>query len=106
MKVLEEEQLSKRSAENGIYLLDRLRGLNSPAISSVRGRGLWIGIEIDPAFVSAHTIAERLMERGVLAKETHDTVLRLAPPLVIEKPELDFAVQTLSEVLNEYTEGN
>ena len=105
LNLLEEEQLSRRSAERGAYLLDRLRGLNAPAISSVRGRGLWVGIEIDPAYACAHDIAEAMTRHGVLAKETHETVLRLAPPLVIEEPELDFAVQMLGAVLSEYTEG-
>ncbi len=105
LTLLEDEHLSERSARNGAYLLDRLRGLNSPAISSVRGRGLWIGIDIDPAYVSAHEVAEQMLKRGVLAKETHETVLRLAPPLVIEQPELDLALETLAGVLDDYTEG-
>ena len=106
LKVLEEEHLSERSAELGAYLLDSLRGLNAPAISSVRGKGLWIGIEIDPDYVSAHAVAEKLMERGILAKETHETVLRLAPPLIVEKPELDMAVQIIADVLSDFIKGD
>ncbi len=106
LTVIEEEHLCQRSAENGAYLLDRLRGLNSPIITGVRGRGLWIGIDIDPAFVKARKVAETLMHRGLLARETHDTVLRIAPPLVIEKPELDWAVETLADVLGDVVKGS
>ena len=79
--VLEDENLAERSAENGAYFLERLRGLNSPLISAVRGRGLWVAVEIDTSVVKAREVAMALMQRGLLARETHDLVLRLAPPL-------------------------
>ena len=67
----------------------------------IRGRGLFIGVEIDPALGSARTACEALMERGLLSKETHETVVRLAPPLVIDKAALDWAVEQLRDVLTE-----
>ena len=67
----------------------------------MRGRGLWAGVEIDPRFASARTACERLMAKGVLSKETHDTVVRLAPPLVIARHDLDEALDRLEEVLSD-----
>jgi ornithine--oxo-acid transaminase len=101
LNILVEENLAERSAEMGAYLLEQLRAIDSPLISDVRGRGLFIGLEIDPERASARTIVEALMERGLLSKETHETVVRLAPPLVIDRAELDWAVQQIHEVLDE-----
>jgi ornithine--oxo-acid transaminase len=101
LEILERDDLTKRSRKLGDYLMERLRGLNSPFINEVRGAGLWIGVDIDPEKASAREVCERLMERGVLSKETHETVVRLAPPLVIEKEQIDFAVEQLAEVLEE-----
>jgi len=70
-------------------------------ISTIRGSGLFIGIEIDPALGSAREICERLMTRGLLSKETHETVVRLAPPLVITKEQIDWAVDQIGQVLQE-----
>ncbi len=105
LTVLEEEHLAQRSATQGAYLLERLRGLNTPIITGLRGRGLWIGIDIDPKIVKARDISVALMHRGLLARETHDTVLRIAPPLTIEKPELDWAVDTIADTLSDITKG-
>jgi len=101
LKILVEEKLPERSKEMGDYLVGQLHGLNSPLISDIRGRGLFVGIEIDPALCSAREICEALMHRGLLSKETHETVVRLAPPLVINREEIDWAVEQISEVLNE-----
>jgi ornithine--oxo-acid transaminase len=101
LNILVEENLAARSAEMGAYLLEQLQAIDSPLVSDVRGRGLFIGLEIDPGHASARTIVEALMERGVLSKETHETVVRLAPPLVIDRAELDWAVQQIREVLDE-----
>lgn len=101
LKVLMEEKLAERSAELGGYFLSRLRSLDSSLISEVRGKGLFIGVDIDPAKASARDICERLMDRGLLSKETHETVVRLAPPLVIEREQLDWAVDTIDSVLTE-----
>lgn len=96
---LEAEGLVERSAELGQHMMDRLRALNSPAIGAVRGRGLWIGVEIDPAFATARAVCEALMQRGVLSKETHDTVIRFAPPLVISRDDLDWGIDRFAETL-------
>lgn len=99
LNLLVEDGLAERSAELGSYLLHALRDMRSPMIKEVRGRGLFIGIEIDPAQASAREVCERLMQRGILSKETHHTVVRLAPPLVITKEQLDWALEQLRAVL-------
>jgi ornithine--oxo-acid transaminase len=101
LNLLVEERLSERSAELGDYLVSELRKIDSPLIREIRGRGLFVGVEIDRSLGSARAICEALMARGLLSKETHETVVRLAPPLVIEKQEIDWAVQQISEVLAE-----
>ncbi len=101
LNILVEEKLPERSMEMGSYLMSKLRQLDSPLISELRGSGLFVGIEIDPAVGSAREICERLMDRGLLSKETHETVVRLAPPLVITREEIDWAVQQIREVLQE-----
>jgi ornithine--oxo-acid transaminase len=92
LTVLIEERLSDRAAELGEYLVSELRALRSPLIREVRGRGLLIGVEIDPAIASAHTVCLRLLAHGVLSKDTHQSVVRFAPPLVITREELDEAL--------------
>ena len=77
LRVIVDEKLPQRSAELGAYALERLRGIRSNAIVQVRGKGLWIGIELT---IAARPVCEALQRRGVLCKETHDTVIRLAPP--------------------------
>lgn len=99
LNVLVAEKLAEASAEQGKYLLERLRALRSPLIADVRGRGLFIGIEIDPAQARARRVCEELMRRGLLSKETHETVVRLAPPLVIDRSQIDWAVVQIDEVL-------
>jgi ornithine--oxo-acid transaminase len=98
LKTLVDERLCERSAELGAYFMARLKEIQSPAIREVRGRGLWIGIDIDPAVSGARKIAERLLARGILTKETHQTVIRLAPPLIIEREQLDWCVEQLREI--------
>jgi ornithine--oxo-acid transaminase len=85
IKVLEEEGLIERSAELGDYFLKALRQIKSPFVKEVRGKGLWIGVDIDPRLKSARVLCEELMKKGILSKETHETVIRFAPPLAIEK---------------------
>ena len=101
LNILIDDDLSAKSAEMGAYLLDQLRSMDSPLISEVRGRGLFIGIEVNPELGSARAICEALMQRGLLSKETHETVVRLAPPLVIAKAEIDWALQQIREVVGE-----
>jgi ornithine--oxo-acid transaminase len=104
LEIIVDEQLAERSAALGEHLLGQLRKLSSPLISEVRGRGLFIGIEIDPAVGNARAVCEALLKRGVLSKETHATVVRLAPPLVISREQIDWAVQQLREALRELDE--
>lgn len=99
LNILVEENLSEASASLGKYLLERLRALRSPLIADVRGRGLFVGIEIDPSQARARRVCEELMRRGLLSKETHETVVRLAPPLVINRAQIDWAVEQIDEVL-------
>jgi ornithine--oxo-acid transaminase len=101
LKVLEEEGMVKNSAELGRYFIEQLRGINSPLITGVRGKGLWIGVDFDAAKVSARTVCEKLMEKGILSKDTHHTVVRFAPPLTIGKEEVDWALEQLKAVLRE-----
>ena len=101
LNIIVDEELPKRSATMGDYLLDELRSIDSPLISEVRGRGLFVGIEIDPAYGRARAVCEALMARGLLSKETHQTVVRLAPPLIIERAEVNWAVQQIREVISE-----
>ena len=101
LNILVDENLSARSAEMGAYLLEQLHTIDSPLIKDVRGRGLFVGVEFDPKLASARSICEALMRRGLLSKETHETVVRLAPPLIISKDEIDWAVQQIREVVAE-----
>ncbi|MBI3773135.1 MAG: ornithine--oxo-acid transaminase [Gammaproteobacteria bacterium] len=97
LNVLVEEGLIARAAELGDYFQQALRALKTPLIRAVRGRGLLIGVEFDPAKIAARTICERLMGQGVLSKETHETVVRFAPPLVITREQIDFVVAALAK---------
>lgn len=104
LKILVEDKLPERSMEMGNYLMGELAKLDSPLISNIRGSGLFVGIEIDPAVGSAREVCERLMDRGLLSKETHETVVRLAPPLVITREQIDWAVVQIREVFQEMDE--
>src|SRR5215468_4756038 len=101
LRVIRDEGLVEKSRVLGNYMLDRLRAIASPALKEVRGRGLWVGAEIDPKIASAREACERLLAKGVLSKETHKTVVRLAPPLIIAPEELDWALDRFAEVLHE-----
>ena len=103
LRVIEDEGLVGRSRVLGTHMLERLRAIESPAVRAVRGRGLWAAVEIDPRFASARSVCERLIEKGVLSKETHHTVVRLAPPLVIAQDDLDWALDRLEETIRELT---
>ena len=93
--------LAENSAKMGDYLLAELAAIGSPLIKDLRGRGLFIGIEIEPTLATARDVCEALMDRGLLSKETHATVVRLAPPLVIGKAEIDWAITQIREVMTE-----
>jgi len=105
LRIIEDERLVERSRVLGDHLLERLQAIRSPLLTEVRGRGLWAGAAIDPAHATARLVCERLLAKGVLSKETHDTVVRLAPPLVIARDDLDWALDRFIEVLRELEHG-
>jgi len=97
LRVLVDEKLIERSAELGGYFLEKLRHIRSPHIKEVRGKGLWLGIELNKP---ARPFCEALKQQGVLCKETHDLVIRVAPPLVITREEINWAVEEFARVLS------
>jgi ornithine--oxo-acid transaminase len=101
LNVLVEERLAERAAELGTRLMDLLAAIGSPLVREVRGKGLLVGVEIDSQRSSAPRVVNGLLARGVLTRDTHGTVVRFAPPLVIEPEDLERAVAALREVLAE-----
>jgi ornithine--oxo-acid transaminase len=101
LAVIRDERLVDKSRIDGAYMLNRLRAIKSPVLKEVRGRGLWAGAEIDPEIATAREACERLLAKGVLSKETHQTVVRLAPPLTIARADLDFALDRIEEMVRE-----
>jgi len=99
LKVIVEENLCERAAELGEYLMARLKEIESPHVKLVRGRGLFVGIVLKQEAGGARRFCEALQERGVLAKETHEHIIRLAPPLVITREQIDWAVERVAAVL-------
>jgi ornithine--oxo-acid transaminase len=102
LRVIVDEKLSERSAELGNYAMDYLKNLRSPYVVEIRGKGLWIGLELS---VPARPICEKLKQRGVLCKETHDFVLRLAPPLMIDRADLEWGLEQIRAVLEDAEAG-
>lgn len=99
LNILFEENLIQRSEELGDYLHQNLLEISSPLIKEIRGKGLFIGVELDSRYAKGRAIVLQLLEHGLLSYETHDTVIRLAPPLVISKEQLDEALAILKKVL-------
>ena len=99
LEVLRDEKLDERAAELGGYFMDRLRGMKSPHVEGIRGKGLLIGMVIKSSSGKARPWYEKLMSHGILAKDTHEQVIRFAPALVITKEEVDWAVEKISETL-------
>ena len=99
LDVLVEEKLSDHSAELGEYLMDLLQSIETNHIKEIRGRGLWVGIELKKEAGGARRFCEALMKEGLLCKETHEHVIRLAPPLVISKEEINWAFSRIEKVL-------
>ena len=99
LRVLVEEGMVENSAAMGEYFMERLRRIQSKHLKEVRGVGLWIGIELHPEAGGARRFCEALQHEGLLCKETHDHVIRIAPPLTIKKEEVDWAVERLDKVL-------
>jgi ornithine--oxo-acid transaminase len=99
LRVLVDEHLAERSAELGEYLMGKLRTIRSKHVKEVRGRGLFVGVELYPEAGGARRFCEQLMGEGLLCKETHDHVIRFAPPLVIERADIDWAFERVRKVL-------
>jgi ornithine--oxo-acid transaminase len=99
LKVIVEEDLPGKSAASGEYLMEKLRAIGSPHVKEIRGRGLLIGVEVKETSGTARPFCERLKDLGVLAKETHHQVIRFAPPLVISREEIDWALERIERVL-------
>jgi ornithine--oxo-acid transaminase len=99
LKVLVEEGLIENAASMGTYFLEGLKQISSPFIKEVRGKGLMIGLELYPEAGGARQYCEKLKENGLLCKETHDHILRFAPPLIITKDQVGWALEIISSVL-------
>jgi ornithine--oxo-acid transaminase len=99
IKVIVEEKLVEKSYELGNYFRSKLKEINSRHIQEVRGKGLFIGVELKPEAKGARRFCEALMKEGILCKETHENVIRFAPPLVIKKEEIDWAVDKIKKIL-------
>ena len=100
LKVIRDEKLAERSQKLGEYFVEQLAEIPSPHVKEVRGKGLLIGVELKPSAGGARRFCVALQEKGVLAKETHDNVIRFAPPLVINKDTIDWALPLIRDVLN------
>lgn len=100
LRVIRDEKLAERSQQLGEYFIEQLSEIPSPHVKEVRGRGLLIGVELKPEAMGARRFCEALQTKGILAKETHDNVIRFAPPLVIDKETIDWALPSIREVLN------
>lgn len=99
LKVLVEENLIENSFEMGNYFRDKLRAIKNNYVKEIRGKGLFIGVELKPEAGGARRFCEALMQRGILCKETHENVIRFAPPLIITKDDIDWAMPKIEEVL-------
>lgn len=102
LDILMEENLAENSAKLGHYMLQQLHTIKSPIIKEIRGKGLFIGVEIESETISAREICLELMKEGLLTKETHNTVIRLAPPLVINQSQIDDAINIIKKVMTKY----
>ena len=98
IKVLIEEKMIENSASMGAYFLDELKKIKSPKIKEFRGKGLFIGVEFFPDVGGARQYCEKLKDKGLLCKETHDNIIRFAPPLLIKKEEIDWALERIEQV--------
>jgi ornithine--oxo-acid transaminase len=101
LETLIDEKLIERAARVGAHLLDRLGSIRSPIIREVRGRGLFAGVELDRNFASATAVVTRLLQAGVLTKDTHRNTIRFAPPLIVDESQIDWALDRVAEVLEE-----
>jgi len=99
LQVLMDEGLIENAAQQGTYLMHRLKCIESPHVADVRGRGLLVGLELKPSAGGARRFAESLLQEGLLCKETHGNIIRFAPPLVITRDDLDWALERIEKVL-------
>ena len=100
LRVIRDEKLAERSQQLGEYFMEQLSEIPSPHVKEVRGKGLLIGVELHESAGGARRFCEALQEKGILAKETHDNVIRFAPPLVIDRETIDWALPSIRDVLN------
>src|SRR5512135_1648284 len=100
LRVIREENLAERAHELGEYFIEQLAEIPSPHVKEIRGKGLFIGVELKPEAGGARRYCEALQDRGILAKETHENVIRFAPPLVIDKGTIDWALPSIRDVFN------
>jgi len=100
LKVIQDEHLIENSAKMGTYFKEQLKAIPSPHVNEVRGKGLLIGVELKPSAGGARRFCEALAQNGILAKETHEHVIRFAPPLIIDKKTIDWAIPVIRDVLN------
>ena len=91
----------KIATEQGSYFLKELKKIESPILKQIRGKGLWIGVEIDTKIINGRNMCKHLLKKGILSKETHASTIRFAPPLSIKKKEIDWAINTIKEALKE-----
>ena len=101
LELLEEENLIENSRVMGDFFKESLIDMNSSVIKEVRGKGLWLGVEIDPNFISGKELSEIFLNEGILCKETHETTIRFAPPLVIKKEEIEWALEIIKKVFTQ-----
>lgn len=99
LDIIIEEKLTENADEIGKYFIKQLKKIDCPFIKDIRGKGLLIGVEFEPSIVKAHDVCLKLMENGLLSKETHETVIRFAPPLIITKTQIDEALDIIRDVL-------
>lgn len=105
LDVLTDEHLPEKARESGAYFMDRLRQMQSPLVKEIRGRGLMIGVEMKEEYGTARKYCEALMELGILCKETHQQIIRFAPPLIITKEDIDWAMERIGKVLTSKQRG-
>jgi ornithine--oxo-acid transaminase len=100
LAVIREEKLAENAEQMGTYFMEQLAEIPSPYVKEVRGKGLLIGVELKPESGGARRFCEAMQKKGILAKETHENVIRFAPPLIIEKNTIDGALPAIREVFN------
>jgi ornithine--oxo-acid transaminase len=99
LEIIVDDKLADKAKTIGEYLMKQLNAINSSCVKEIRGKGLLIGVEIKKEAGKARMFCERLMHEGILAKETHDYVIRFAPPLIITKQDIDWALNKIKSVL-------